>query len=137
MHGVKPGNIVGAIANEADLDSKYIGRIDIHEDHSILDLPEGMPKPLLMHLKKVRVAGQLLRLQRVDEFVKNDSKPHDARPAGFKPGGPKPGNFKPRREEFRSGKGDHKRAHSGKAGPGKAAPGKSGPGKPGAKKPRQ
>ncbi len=67
MHGVKPGNIVGAIANEAELDSKYIGRIDIHDDHSILDLPEGMPKPLLMHLKKVRVSGQPLRLQRLDE----------------------------------------------------------------------
>jgi ATP-dependent RNA helicase DeaD len=61
-HGVKPGNIVGAIANEADLESRYIGRIDIHDDHSVLDLPEGMPRELLMHLKKVRVAGQPLRL---------------------------------------------------------------------------
>ncbi len=86
MHGVKPGNIVGAIANEADLDSKYIGRIDIHDDHSILDLPEGMPKPLLMHLKKVRVAGQPLRLQRLDE--------HDSRPGGFKPEFAKPQGFK-------------------------------------------
>ena len=46
-HGVKPGNIVGAIANEADLESKYIGRIDIRDDHSLLDLPEGMPPELL------------------------------------------------------------------------------------------
>jgi ATP-dependent RNA helicase DeaD len=61
-HGVKPGNIVGAIANEADLESRYIGRIDIHDDHSVLDLPEGMPRELLAHLKKVRVAGQALRL---------------------------------------------------------------------------
>ncbi|GAB3732035.1 DEAD/DEAH box helicase [Luteimonas pelagia] len=61
-HGVKPGNIVGAIANEADLESRYIGRIDIHDDHSLLDLPEGMPRELLMHLKKVRVAGQPLRI---------------------------------------------------------------------------
>jgi ATP-dependent RNA helicase DeaD len=66
-HGVKPGNIVGAIANEADLESRYIGRIDIHDDHSILDLPEGMPRELLMHLKKVRVAGQALQIQRVGE----------------------------------------------------------------------
>ena len=42
-HGVKPGNIVGAIANEAGLDAKHIGRIEIFEDHTILDLPEGMP----------------------------------------------------------------------------------------------
>ena len=69
MHGVKPGNIVGAIANEAELDSKYIGRIDIHDDHSILDLPEGMPKPLLMHLKKVRVSVLPRCLQRRDEVA--------------------------------------------------------------------
>jgi ATP-dependent RNA helicase DeaD len=66
-HGVKPGNIVGAIANEADLESRYIGRIDIHDDHSLLDLPEGMPRELLMHLKKVRVAGQPLRIARAGE----------------------------------------------------------------------
>jgi ATP-dependent RNA helicase DeaD len=94
MHGVKPGNIVGAIANEAELDSKYIGRIDIHDDHSILDLPEGMPKPLLMHLKKVRVAGQPLRLQRVDE--RDASRPAGGfKPAGFKPRAAKPHSDQP------------------------------------------
>ena len=56
-HGVKPGNIVGAIANEAELESRYIGRIDIRDDHSLVDLPEGMPKELLKHLKKVWVSG--------------------------------------------------------------------------------
>ena len=52
-HQVKPGNIVGAIANEADIESKYIGRISIHDDHSTIDLPENMPKELLYTLKKV------------------------------------------------------------------------------------
>jgi ATP-dependent RNA helicase DeaD len=61
-HGVKPGNIVGAIANEAGLEAKYIGRIEIFDDHSVLDLPEGMPKELLDHLKKVWVAGQQLKI---------------------------------------------------------------------------
>ena len=65
-HGVKPGNIVGAIANEADLESRFIGRIDIHDDHSILDLPEGMPPDTMRHLQNVRVAGQPLRLHPVD-----------------------------------------------------------------------
>ena len=64
-HGVKPGNIVGAIANEADLESRFIGRIDIHDDHSILDLPEGMPPEVMRHLQGVRVAGQPLRLHPV------------------------------------------------------------------------
>ncbi len=61
-HGVKPGNIVGAIANEAGLDSKYIGRIEIFDDYSVLDLPDSMPKELLEHLKTVWVAGQQLRI---------------------------------------------------------------------------
>ncbi|MEB2316344.1 MAG: DEAD/DEAH box helicase, partial [Xanthomonadaceae bacterium] len=43
VHHVKPGNIVGAIANEAGLESRHIGRIDIREDHSFVDLPPGMP----------------------------------------------------------------------------------------------
>jgi ATP-dependent RNA helicase DeaD len=59
-HKVKPGNIVGAIANEAGIDSKYIGRINIFDDYSLVDLPENMPKELLKELKQVRVAGQRL-----------------------------------------------------------------------------
>ncbi|MGZ5802095.1 MAG: DEAD/DEAH box helicase, partial [Burkholderiaceae bacterium] len=61
-HGVKPGNIVGAIANEAGLDSKFIGRIEIFDDYSVLDLPNDMPKELIDHLKTVWVAGQQLHI---------------------------------------------------------------------------
>jgi ATP-dependent RNA helicase DeaD len=74
-HGVKPANIVGAIANEAGLDAKYIGHIEIHDDHSVLDLPEGMPKELLHHLKTVWVAGQQLRISHAG------GAPDEARPA--------------------------------------------------------
>ncbi len=63
-HGVKPGNIVGAIANEAQMDAKHIGRIEIYEDYSTLDLPQNMPDDLLAHLKKVWVAGQQLQITR-------------------------------------------------------------------------
>lgn len=63
-HGVKPGNIVGAIANEAGLDSKHMGRIEIFDDYSVVDLPEGMPKEILKHLKTVWCAGQQLRITR-------------------------------------------------------------------------
>jgi ATP-dependent RNA helicase DeaD len=66
-HGVKPGNIVGAIANEAELESRYIGRIDIRDDFSLIDLPEGMPREIMDHLKRVRVAGQPLRISRPGE----------------------------------------------------------------------
>jgi ATP-dependent RNA helicase DeaD len=85
-HQVKPGNIVGAIANEAGIDSKFIGRIEIFDTYSTVDLPEGMPKEVLQHLKKVWVAGQELRisLQRpggVEQTTENSSYPaKSARP---------------------------------------------------------
>ncbi|UII65468.1 DEAD/DEAH box helicase [Xanthomonas translucens] len=89
QHGVKPANIVGAIANEAGLESKYIGRIDIHDDHSVLDLPADMPNELLTHLKKVWVSGQQLQMRKLDDAAAGASapfKPKFARAAG-KPGG--------------------------------------------------
>jgi ATP-dependent RNA helicase DeaD len=65
-HGVKPGNIVGAIANEAGLEGRHIGQVDIRDDHSFVDLPEGMPRDIFRNLQKVRVVGQELRISRVD-----------------------------------------------------------------------
>ena len=65
-HRVKPGHIVGAIANESGLESRYIGRINIYDSHSTVDLPEGMPKDILRHLKKVSIAGKPLRISRVE-----------------------------------------------------------------------
>ncbi len=62
--GVKPGNIVGAIANEAGIDSQYIGQIQINADHSLIDLPEGMPKAIFKDLQKTRVCGVPLRISR-------------------------------------------------------------------------
>ena len=77
-HDVQPGNIVGAIANEAGLDGKHIGHIKIHDDYSLVDLPEGMPKEVFNDLIKVRVAGQALKITRVGE----DGKPvaYDKKP---------------------------------------------------------
>jgi ATP-dependent RNA helicase DeaD len=66
-NGVKPGNIVGAIANEANIDSKLIGRIEIYDDFSTLDLPADMPPDLIDHLKTVWVAGQQLNITRDGE----------------------------------------------------------------------
>ncbi|MBN1760072.1 MAG: DEAD/DEAH box helicase [Chitinispirillaceae bacterium] len=61
-HKVQPGNIVGAIANEAGIESRYIGRINIYDEYSIIDLPEGMPKDMLQQLKKIRVGGFKLNI---------------------------------------------------------------------------
>ena len=88
-HGVKPGNIVGAIANEADLESKFIGRIDIHDDYSLLDLPEGMPPELMSHLQRVRVAGQPMRLSRVGDAPLPTHRPERPAPRPHRKGPPR------------------------------------------------
>ena len=66
-HKVKPGNIVGAIANEAGLDSQYIGHIAIQDDHSLVDLPDGMPREIFKKLKNVWVSGQRMNIRCVSE----------------------------------------------------------------------
>lgn len=95
-HGVKPANIVGAIANEAGLDSANIGRIDIRDDHSMIDLPQGMPGDVFKHLKKVWVSGQQLRITRAGE--EPDAQHRDKFVPRFKPQGdrPRPSGDRPR-----------------------------------------
>ena len=59
---VDPSNIVGAIANEADISSQYIGQIILHDDHSTVDLPDGMPDEIFKILKKARVRSKALNI---------------------------------------------------------------------------
>jgi ATP-dependent RNA helicase DeaD len=75
-HGVKPGNIVGAIANETGIDGDHIARIRIEEQYSTVELPAGMPKELIEELKKIRVAGQQLNISKLDDNVKR-ARPED------------------------------------------------------------
>ncbi len=96
-HGVKPGNIVGAIANEAGLDGENIGYIEINTEYSLVDLPLGMPRDIFQDLKKVRVCGRPLNISRFDEssFSKKDTsgavrkKKDDSKPPLKKKGGEK------------------------------------------------
>jgi len=99
-HNVKPGNIVGAIANEAGLDSKHIGRVNIYDDYSLVDLPEGMPKGAFNNLRKAWVSGQQLRISRL---AKDD------------------GHGTPARRPASAGKQDVKTRHKNAAKPGKPA----------------
>jgi len=63
QHGVKPGNIVGAIANEAGLESNNIGRINISDEFSTVDLPRGLSTDALQTLKRARICGQRLDIR--------------------------------------------------------------------------
>jgi ATP-dependent RNA helicase DeaD len=91
VHGVKPGNIVGAIANESGLDGEHIGSIEIEADYSLVDLPAGMPKDIFMDLKKVRVCGQAMNISLYDEA----KAPRKRKGKPSRKGKPK-GNFKAR-----------------------------------------
>lgn len=88
-HGVMPKDIVGAIANEAGIESKNIGRIKLDDDHSTVDLPEGMPKEIFNHLRnKVRVCQQPMKLSLV-EAGNPKKRSTESKPRGKKPATPR------------------------------------------------
>jgi len=62
---VRPGNIVGAIANEAGLTGRSIGRIRIYESHSTVDLPKGMPEAVFTDLQRLKVMNKELQISRL------------------------------------------------------------------------
>ncbi len=66
-HQVQPGNIVGAIANEAGIGSDAIGKIKIFDRFSTVDLPVGFPQGLLATLQDVSIAGRKLHISRMDD----------------------------------------------------------------------
>ena len=82
QHGATPQNIVGAIANEAGIESRYIGRIQIHDDYSTVDLPDGMPAEIFQHLRKVRVRQYMLNISRLDSSEPERRRPV-SRASGF------------------------------------------------------
>jgi ATP-dependent RNA helicase DeaD len=61
---IKPGNLVGAIANETGLNGRSIGRIQIFDTHSVLDLPKGMPEEVFQSLRQLRVLNKPLQISR-------------------------------------------------------------------------
>jgi ATP-dependent RNA helicase DeaD len=88
-HGVQPGNIVGAIANEAGMDAVHIGRVEIFDTYSFVGLPAGMPKDVYQRLRKAWVCGQQLEIsvdsggdasKRPPPGVKAKKRPHEHKP---------------------------------------------------------
>ena len=111
-HEVQPGNIVGAIANEAGLDAENIGHIDIRDKFSFIELPEGMPKAVFNDLQKVWIGGQKLKISRlaVNEDGKTPSRkaPSDDKTSARRSGKPATGDKK-RKKKSNSGDKEKKR----------------------------
>ncbi|MEL6710232.1 MAG: DEAD/DEAH box helicase [Pseudomonadota bacterium] len=77
-HGVKPGNIVGAIANEAKISARQIGHIALQTDHSLVDLPDRLPDAALQALQHTWVCGRQLR----PSPAHANSRPHQGKAPG-------------------------------------------------------
>ncbi len=69
--GVRPGNIVGAVANEAGIDGGEIGPIKIHDAFSTIDLPAGMPDEICSALQNTWVAGKQLQIRPWEDRVED------------------------------------------------------------------
>lgn len=82
--GVEVRHIVGAIANEADISSRYIGNIKLYGTHSTIELPKGMPTDVLTHLSRARILNKPTQMQLI-----GDAQPFERRGGGERRGGPR------------------------------------------------
>ncbi|PWC17805.1 DEAD/DEAH family ATP-dependent RNA helicase [Brenneria corticis] len=105
--GVEVRHIVGAIANEGDISSRYIGNIKLFASHSTIELPKGMPGDLLSHFTRTRILNKPLNMQ-----LLGDAQPHERGNGGERRAG-RPASAAPRRSysngERREGNGGERR----------------------------
>lgn len=77
MDGVEVRHIVGAIANEGDINSRYIGHIKLYDDYTTVELPQGMPKELLQQFGKTRVLNKQMRMSFLGAVKSENSRERD------------------------------------------------------------
>jgi len=94
--GVEVRHIVGAIANEGDISSRYIGNIKLFASHSTIELPKGMPGDMLSHFTRTRILNKPMNMQFVGEAVAAPRSERRSGPAGS--GAPRSGFGGERRE---------------------------------------
>ncbi|EXU75468.1 MULTISPECIES: DEAD/DEAH family ATP-dependent RNA helicase [Erwinia] len=95
--GVEVRHIVGAIANEGDISSRYIGNIKLFGTHSTIELPKGMPGDILQHFTRTRILNKPMNMQLI-----GDAQPHSNDRGGERRGGERRGGFGGGREGGRS-----------------------------------
>ncbi len=74
-NGANPGNIVGAIANEARLQGPQINGVDVRETFTLVRLPAALSQAVIDRLSKVRIRGQALNLE-ASSVPRGKPKPH-------------------------------------------------------------
>jgi len=105
--GVTPREVVGAIANEAQIEGRYIGHIRIYDDYCTVDLPAGMPRETMHILAKTRVRNKPLKIEQV---AASGGKPAFSKPESSKPESSKPEFSKPESSKRESSKPEFSKA---------------------------
>ncbi len=81
--GVEVRHIVGAIANEGDISSRYIGHIKLHDNYSTIELPQGMPNHIVQHFaQKARVLNKQMQMSLLGPAGGVNSQPFEERRGG-------------------------------------------------------
>lgn len=105
VHGVKPGNIVGAIVNEIGLDPASIGHIRIEHDFSTVDLPSGMPRDVFKVIGRAWVLGRQLRISKLSDHPNFDNRSRSGQDSrGGYPRRPRPEGFRKDQQQGFGGK---------------------------------
>ncbi|MDQ6968675.1 MAG: DEAD/DEAH box helicase [Mariprofundaceae bacterium] len=111
-HDAQKGNIVGAVANESGIENEFIGHIEIYDQYSTIDLPEGMPNHILKTLQNTRVSDRKMQMTREESEhdTSAERKRRPSRPAsgGHRGGGSRSGSGRPPRRT--EGRGDGRSA---------------------------
>ena len=98
-HRVSPGDIVGAIANEADIPGKVIGAIDVNKNYTLVDIPSQFVEQVLETMRGSSIRGQRMNLRRASaEGMKSIVNAPRGRDSGYDKGKPKR-TFKGKRKQ--------------------------------------
>lgn len=81
--GVEVRHIVGAIANEGDISSRYIGNIKLFDSHSTIELPKGMPGEVLQHFTRTRILNKPMNMQLLGDAQPRPDRGGERRGRGF------------------------------------------------------
>ncbi|ESL24006.1 DEAD/DEAH family ATP-dependent RNA helicase [Klebsiella pneumoniae] len=97
--GVEVRHIVGAIANEGDISSRYIGNIKLFASHSTIELPKGMPGEVLQHFTRTRILNKPMNMQLLGDAQPRTERREGGRGEGRRFSGERREGRAPRRDD--------------------------------------
>ncbi|XXZ59409.1 DEAD/DEAH box helicase [Sorangium sp. So ce341] len=76
--GIRPADLVGAIANEASLSSRDIGAIQIADGFSVVEVPAGAADSVIEALRATRLKGRKVQVRRDHHDAPGDARSDEA-----------------------------------------------------------